>query len=196
VGGSIPSLGTAKAPRSSLKLLGAFSIRARSGEPPYNSLPPRSRGQRLMQRKSSSLRIGLATTALFGLSCLLAWQHRDTDEGLRAEDVPETRIQDELEIGQDGRQLLLDLVEPEDGEGGSGAELAALIASLGLHAEPAGFYSETEHLWRVHGTPAQLEALERELAGHPLVEGIEADGTYSLPREAMRAAEPGEELDV
>ncbi|MFO7566473.1 MAG: S8 family peptidase [Enhygromyxa sp.] len=149
-----------------------------------------------MQSKSSSLRIGLATTTLFGLSCLLGWQHRDTDEGLRVEDVPQTRIQDELEIGQDGRQLLLDLVEPEDGEGGSEAELEALIASLGLHAEPAGFYSETEHLWRVHGTPAQLEALERELAGHPLVEGIEADVTYSLPREAMRAAEPGEELDV
>jgi serine protease len=151
-----------------------------------------------MQRQSSSrsTRLWLAGTALFGLSCLLAWQHRDVSEGLRADDVPQARIQDELDIGQDGRQLLLDLVEPEDGEGGSEAELEALIASLGLRAEPAGFYSETEHLWRVHGTPQQLQALERELAGHPLVEGIEADVNYSLPDGALRAFEPGEDFEA
>src|SRR5690606_6315922 len=79
VGGSIPSLGTAKAPRSAPR--GLF---ASTGlDTPYNSLPPRSRGRRLMQRKSSvpSPRSWLAGTALFGLCCLLAWQHRDTDEG-------------------------------------------------------------------------------------------------------------------
>lgn len=149
-----------------------------------------------MQRKSSSVRIVLAGTALFGLSCLLAWQHRDVDDGLRAEDIPQTRIQDELAAGQDGRQLLLDLVEPEDGEGGSEAELEALIASLDLRAEPAGFYSETEHLWRVHGTPRQLQALERELADNPLVEGIEADVTYSLPAEALVAFEPEGDVEI
>lgn len=148
-------------------------------------------------KSKSSVRLTLAGTALFGLTCLLAWQHRDVDEGLRAEDIPQTLIQDELAIGQDGRQLLLDLVEPEDGEGGSEAELEALIASLGLRAEPAGFYAQTEHLWRVHGTPAQLEALERELAGHPLVEGIEADVTYSLPKDALHAwsPDPDDELE-
>jgi serine protease len=147
-----------------------------------------------MQR-TNSVRIALAGTALFGLSCLLAWQHRDTDEGIRAQDIPQTRIQEELAVGQDGRQLLLDLVEPEDGEGGSEKELEALIASLDLRAEPAGFYSETEHLWRVHGTPSQLEALERELAEHPLVEGLEADLTYSLPAEALVAFEPDGDIE-
>lgn len=146
-----------------------------------------------MQRKSSSIRIAFASTALFGLSCLLAWQHRDVDDGLSAEEIPQTRIQDELAVGQDGRQLLLDLVEPEDGEGGSEAELEALIASLDLRAEPAGFYAETEHLWRVHGTPRQLEALERELADNPLVEGVEADVMYSLPAEALVAFEPDDD---
>ena len=135
--------------------------------------------------KSSTVRISLAGTALFGLSCLLAWQHRDTDEGLRAEDIAQISIEDELAAGQDGRQLLVDLVEPEDGEGGSEAELEALMGSLGLHAEPAGFYAEGEHLWRVHGTPDQLIALERELADHPLVEGVEPDVTYSLPADAL-----------
>ncbi|PRP92879.1 Thermophilic serine proteinase precursor [Enhygromyxa salina] len=137
-----------------------------------------------MQRNApvvTRTRLALAGSALFGLSCLLAWQHRDVDDGLRAEDIAQTTIEQELAEGQDGRQLLLDLVEPEDGEGGSEAELERLVRSLGLRAEPAGFYSETEHLWRVHGSPEQLAALQRELADHPLIEGVEADVTYSLP---------------
>ena len=148
---------------------------------------------------AAHLRVALAGTALFGLSCLLAWQHRDVDRGLSAEDIAGATIEDELAVGQDGRQLLLDLVEPEDGEGGSEAELASFVESLGLHAEPAGFYSHTEHLWRVHGEPEQLAALQRELADHPLVEGIEADLTYSLPAEALVVAEdaaPGEDPEA
>jgi serine protease len=129
----------------------------------------------------------LAATALFGLSCLLAWQHRTPDEGLSAADIDEATIAQELEAGQDGRQLLLDLVEPEDGEGGSEAELRELVDSLGLRAEPAGFYSETEHLWRVHGEPEQLAALQERLDDHPLVEAVEADLTYSLPADALVA---------
>jgi serine protease len=148
-----------------------------------------------MQRKAADLRIALAGTALFGLTCLLAWQHREVDNGLRAQDVPQATIHDELAIGQDGRQLLLDLVEPEHGEGGSEAELLALIESLGLPAEPAGFYAETEHLWRVHGTPEQLAALAVELEGHPLVEGIEADITYSLPEGALSYYDYDDQLD-
>lgn len=129
----------------------------------------------------------LSATALFGFSCLLAWQHRDTDEGLRAADIDAATIAQELEAGQDGRQLLLDLVEPDDGEGGSEAELKALVESLGLRAEPAGFYSEPEHLWRIHGEPEQLAALQAQLAANPLVEGVEADLTYSLPEDALVA---------
>jgi serine protease len=129
----------------------------------------------------------LAATALFGLTCLLAWQHRSEDEGLSADDIAAATIDQERELGQDGRQLLLDLVEPDDGEGGSEAELRALVDSLGLRAEPAGFYSEGEHLWRVHGEPEQLAALQAELAEHPLVEGVEADLTYALPAEALIA---------
>ena len=109
------------------------------------------------------------------------------------DEIEAATIADELAVGQDGRQLLLDLVEPEAGEGGSEAELRELVESLGLRAEPAGFYAEGEHLWRVHGTPQQLAALERELADHPLVEGVEADLSYSLPAEAL-AFETSREL--
>ncbi|KIG12220.1 Protease [Enhygromyxa salina] len=140
-----------------------------------------------MQNNNSvhSPRLALAASALFGLSCLLAWQHAEEDTGVSAEQIEQTTIEQELAEGQDGRQLLLDLVEPEDGEGGSEAELEQLVRSLGLRAEPAGFYSETEHLWRVYGTPEQLAALQRERAGDPLIEGMEADVTYSLPSAAL-----------
>jgi serine protease len=129
-------------------------------------------------------RLAFSACALFGLSCLLAWQHAEVDSGLNAAQIEQTTIEQELAEGQDGRQLLLDLVEPEDGEGGSEAELEQLVRSLGLDGwqiEPAGFYAQTEHLWRVHGDPEQLKALQRELAGNPLVEGTEADVTYALP---------------
>ncbi|MFV8749759.1 S8 family peptidase [Nannocystaceae bacterium ST9] len=144
-----------------------------------------------MQALASSTRrvrtTPLAATALFGFSCLLAWQHRDTSEGLSADEIAGATIAEELDAGQDGRQLLVDLVEPDEGEGGSEAELRALIDSLGLHAEPAGFYSEPEHLWRVTGEPEQLAALQDRLADEPLVEGVEAELTYSLPADALVA---------
>lgn len=138
----------------------------------------------------------LAATALFGFTCLLAWQHRSADEGLSARDIEAATIAQELEHeGQDGRQLLLDLVEPEAGEGGSEAELRELVDSLGLRAEPAGFYSEGEHLFRVHGEPEQLAALQARLVDHPLVEGVEADLTYSLPADALVAMAPLADAD-
>jgi serine protease len=133
-------------------------------------------------------RLAFSACALFGLSCLLAWQHAEVDGGLNAAQIEQTTIEQELAEGQDGRQLLLDLVEPEDGEGGSEAELEQLVRSLGLTGvsiEPAGFYAETEHLWRVHGEPEQLAALQRELASNALVEGTEADVTYALPSGAL-----------
>jgi serine protease len=136
--------------------------------------------------------------ALFGLCGLLAWQHREIDEGLAADDIAQATIEQELDAGQDGRQLLLDFVEPEQGEGGSEAEIEALVRSLNLAVEPAGFYSETEHLWRVHGTPEQLAELQRRLAEHPLLEGAEADLTYTLPADlvAITGNFDTEDLDV
>lgn len=141
-----------------------------------------------------------SSLGLVGLCCLLAWQHRDTDEGLQALEIEQATIAQELAAGQDGQQLLLDFVEPEDGEGGSEEEIEAFVRSLGLLVEPAGFYSETEHLWRVHGTPEQLAALQSRLAEHPLLEGSEADVTYTLPAEALAFHEldalATDELDI
>ena len=120
----------------------------------------------------------LASTGLLALAGLLAVGHAPDHNGVATADLPAL---DMAAVGDAGTgALLLDLVEPEDGEGGSEAELAALLADLGLAYEPAGFYSEGEHLYRVFGDEAALTALQARLAGNPLVEVVEPELMFSL----------------
>lgn len=126
----------------------------------------------------------LASTGLVGLAALLAWHHAPNDEGLAAGEI-ETSVAQALEAGVNVDALLIDMVEPDDGEGGSEAEIAALAEGVGAHL--AGFYAEGEHLYRVAGSPAQLQALRANLADHALVEGIEPELTYSIPDAASSA---------
>ena len=121
-------------------------------------------------------RPALAGAGLFALAGLLAVDHRP-DSGPPA-DLPSLSVADAGPVGTGA--LLLDLVEPEHGEGGSEAELTALLDSLGLAHEKAGFYSEGEHLYRVFGDEAQLADLQARLTGHPLVEVVEPELEYSL----------------
>lgn len=117
--------------------------------------------------------------AALGLASASAWlvaEHCPGDAGLSASDIVPAVVGDPGTTGV----LLLDLVEPEDGEGGSEAELFALLEGLGLPWEKAGFYSEGEHLYRVHGAPEDLAALQQKLAGNPLVEVVEAELEYQL----------------
>lgn len=123
----------------------------------------------------------LATLAAFGglvaLSAGLAAHHTPEDKETHHK-VPDLA---ELTPGVNATgALLLDLVEPEEGEGGSDAELAALTTSL--NAEPLeGVFGESEHIIRVTGDPEDLAKLEAALADHPLVEGIEPELIYTLP---------------
>jgi serine protease len=80
--------------------------------------------------------------------------------------------------------LVLDLVEPEDGEGGSEAELAAWVRELGPGAGAAGFYAEGEHLVRVTGSREELERVAQRAAASPLVEGFEPEVLVKLPASA------------
>jgi serine protease len=103
----------------------------------------------------------IASTGLLALAGLLAAVHRPIHN-----DAPEPAPLTVAEAGIHGTGvLLLDLVEPEDGEGGSEAELAALLSELGLAYEPAGFYSEGEHLFRVFGEQSALAELQVRLQG-------------------------------
>ena len=125
----------------------------------------------------------IASTGLLALAGLLAAVHRPASDRA-GNDTPELAplsVADVTAFGTDFSTgaLLLDLVEPEDGEGGSEAELAALLAELGLAYEPAGFYSEGEHLFRVTGDEAALTALQARLKGHPLVEVVEPELEFS-----------------
>ena len=120
----------------------------------------------------------LAGAGLLAFAGLLAIGHRPVSNGVAAADLPALSLAQAGDAGTGA--LLLDLVEPEDGEGGSEAELAALLADLGLDFEPAGFYSEGEHLFRVFGDEAALTALQARLQGHPLVEVVEPELMYDL----------------
>ncbi|MBZ5715407.1 S8 family peptidase [Nannocystis pusilla] len=121
----------------------------------------------------------LSATGLAAASVWLAVEHRSGDEGVRAADITPLSITD-LDAAESTGALLLDLVEPGDGEGGSEGELRALLDGLGLAWEPAGFYSEGEHLFRVLGEPEELAALQTTLADHPLVEVVEPELVFSL----------------
>lgn len=136
----------------------------------------------------------VASAATLAMCAGLSWSHRSADEGLSAEEIEaataDLSMAEAEALGAADDTLLFDFVEPEDGEGGSESELAALRAELeaaGLSVEPAGFYSEGEHLFRVRGSEAALEAARAQLAAHPLVETIEPEFFYSVPDGALSA---------
>lgn len=144
-----------------------------------------------------------AGAGLVALSAMLAWTHAaPADAGLSADeleafdslddaDALRTAFVEAQAAGVATGNLLLDLVEPEDGEGGSEAAIAALVgeidAAAATDADFAGFYAESEHLIRVEGDTASLLALGRRLADHELVEGMEPEIFYALPTDAVVA---------
>jgi len=126
----------------------------------------------------------VAGAGLMAFSTFLALDHDATDEGLAAADISSEVVEDDDPTTD---TWLLDFVEPDDGEGGSDEEIARLVAEIQAQRGPgaieaAGFYSEGEHLYRLHGSPEALR-------GNPLIEGIEPEMTYALPAEAASALE-------
>ncbi len=137
-------------------------------------------------------RAWIAGAGLLAFSGYLAIDHAPDDEGIAAEDItPELMAQATREAGPAASTgaWLVDFVEPDDGEGGSEETIAALVTSaqegLGVYFEPAGFYSEGEHLYRLAGPGADV--LAADLANDELVEGVEPELIYSLPADAMSA---------
>src|SRR5690606_8396761 len=65
-----------------------------------------------------------------------------------------------------------------------------------VEVAPAGFYSETEHLFVVDASSAAWDRIDERMRSHPLVEGIEPEMVYALPEGAMSAYEgPLEGID-
>lgn len=132
---------------------------------------------------SSRRRLAIGSAGLLALSAYLVFDHGafDTDEGLAADDITPQQVVEAAEA----HTWLVDFVEPEDGEGGSEDEIAELVDRMGPAIAPAGFYSEGEHLFRLHGS----QALALSLLDNPLVEGVEPDMLYSLPERGISVAE-------
>jgi len=154
-----------------------------------------------MRSVASALRRHRTPVAAAGLLLLcgaLAWEHAPRDAGLAAEEIEPLSLASALDVDRQDKTraatgaLLLDFVEPADGEGGSEAAIADLVGKLrqsGVAIEPAGFYSEGEHLYRMEGIGAALVALREQYEDHPLLEGIEPELLYAFPDTAIFAEE-------
>jgi serine protease len=142
------------------------------------------------------LRLAAGGAAVLTLGAVLAVSHHTADEGLSADAITAQTIRDaSAELAPGSPWLtgdwLIDFVEPEEGEGGSEEDIAARVAELDampeLTVEPAGFYSEGEHLYRVRGDAAAWDRIDDELLSDPLVEGIEPETYFALPDDAVSA---------
>ncbi len=143
-------------------------------------------------------RVFVGGAAVLALGGVLAFSHHRPDEGLSADAITSQTIRDAaIEAGADSPWLtgdwLVDFVEPDDGEGGSEEAIAERVAELdalpGVEIEPAGFYSEGEHLYRVRADAAAWDRIDDALIADPLVEVVEPEILFALPDHAISAAE-------
>ena len=104
-----------------------------------------------------ALKTILASTALIGLIASLAIRHADHDDGLSAQDITEADLETASALGVSTGALLVDFVEPEDGEGGSERAIKrAAVEMSGGEKTPApdkslGHVPKTAQLPIVHG---------------------------------------------
>ncbi|MGH1344583.1 MAG: S8 family peptidase [Nannocystales bacterium] len=144
-------------------------------------------------------RQALAAAAVVVTATVVAATHAPDDEGLAAADItPEFVADTAAELGIAASDwttgnMLLDFVEPEDGEGGSESEIAALVAQLdampGVDVEPAGFYSDTEHLYRLSASASTWDRIDDDLLANDLLELAEPEILYALPKTAAAVAD-------
>src|SRR5688572_21179163 len=174
-----------------------------------------------MRTLVSSLRRGrpfIAAAGLLALGTTIAIDHaREEDPGLAAAEIDDAAMQEAWTAMQaDGladesglsRAYLIDFVDPQDGEDGSEEAIEDLVAEINARGEilrPAGFYSETEHLYRL--APAGLDTGDKgatvdlldalhELEDEALVEGWEPEIFYALPDAAISALDQDIPSDI
>lgn len=140
----------------------------------------------------------VAAAGLAGLSLFLAFEHRAPEAEVQGEALDATVSPAEADAWRTG-DYILDFVEPEHGEGGSEAEIDALVAAL--DADPAvavasaGFYSEGEHLYRLEVSPEVWPRVAERLAREPLIEGFEPEVVYAAFPAAASALDAGAAVD-
>jgi len=125
----------------------------------------------------------VAALGLLTVSAAVALDHRPGDTGIAPSELEAVEAGPQSAPWLTGHYLI-DLVEPADGEGGSEASIAAWVQALdeepGIALEPAGFYSEGEHLFRLTASSQAWSELQASLTSDPLVEGFEPEVIYEL----------------
>jgi serine protease len=143
----------------------------------------------------SRLVVGGAAVLAFG--GYLAASHHTADEGMSADAITPQTIRDAAaELGPASPWLtgdyLVDFVEPDDGEGGSEDAITSRVVALDalpdVEVEPAGFYSEGEHLYRVRADASAWDSIDDGLFADPLVEVVEPEIFLALPDADVVAA--------
>ncbi|MFO0632006.1 MAG: S8 family peptidase [Nannocystaceae bacterium] len=151
-------------------------------------------------RLSQRARTILAGAAVAALGSALAFDHAPDRAGLAAQEITPQAVAEAADAlaAEDASQwltgrLVLDFVDPQDGEDGSEAEIEDFVADLDARADvevdKAGFYSEGEHLFTVTASPQTLAMLGDALDS-PLLEGVEPEIMYALPQGAIAASLP------
>jgi serine protease len=134
----------------------------------------------------------LALTGLAALSVFYAFEHREgpaKSDGEASADLEATPSFAEAEAaGLATGALLIDFVDPQQGEGSSEDELNQIAAQFGLTC--IGEESQEEHLFRAQGSARDLEKLQARLRDDARVEGMEPELFFSLPEQAMASAPP------
>lgn len=103
-------------------------------------------------------------TALLSILCITACDQNDTPK------QPKLPL---VEGFTEAETCLVDFVDPQDGEGGSEEEIRFFVNNIDLELVPAGFYSESNHLYKKEGDCPVIES--------DLIENIEPVYNYSLP---------------
>lgn len=140
----------------------------------------------------------VAAAGLAGLSLFLAWEHRTPEASSQGAELEATLSPTEADEWRTG-DYILDFVEPADGEGGSEAEIAALVAALDgdpeITVSSAGFYSEGEHLYRLQVSPEAWPRVAERLAREPLIEGVEPEVVYAAFPMSATPLDAGDGVD-
>lgn len=100
-------------------------------------------------------------------------------------------LNEALNTGAGTGALVVDLLDPAEGEDATPDQLAAFVRAVdddpGLTMSLASTYAESDNLYIVDGPLERLQALRGKLDVHPLVEGTEPELIYTLPDAAISA---------
>ncbi len=149
------------------------------------------------QLKKHKSKLIASAVALGAVATVFSVAHRHSEhgghEGLAASDITDEMLFQGDAEWRTGR-VVLDMVDPQEGEGGSETEILAAVRAIdnipGVTVESGGFYSESDHLYLLSFEDSATfwaEMTSTSTGGTPLgealelVEGVEYEAVYEIP---------------